>query len=58
MEDPDDWIIDSNGFYVATRSFLIRRGYCCGEPVPQLPLYQLAQLTDMETAAGRGGTRY
>lgn len=29
MEDTDDWIIDSNGFYVATRSFLMRRGYCC-----------------------------
>jgi len=26
--------------------------------VPQLPLYQLAQLTDMETAPGRGDTGY
>ncbi len=29
MEDSGDWIIDANGFYVATRSFLMRRGYCC-----------------------------
>lgn len=29
MEDSDDWMINSNGLYVATRSFLIRRGYCC-----------------------------
>lgn len=28
-EDTDDWMIDANGFYVATRSFLIRRGSCC-----------------------------
>ena len=29
MTDPADWIIDENGLYVATRSFLTRRGYCC-----------------------------
>ncbi len=29
MEDAEDWIIDANGFYIATRSFLLRRGYCC-----------------------------
>ncbi|TMC87411.1 MAG: hypothetical protein E6J10_05025 [Chloroflexi bacterium] len=37
MEDPDDWIIDSNGFYVATRSFLIRRGYCCANQCRNCP---------------------
>jgi hypothetical protein len=37
MEDQDDWIIDSNGFYVATRSFLIRRGYCCANQCRNCP---------------------
>jgi hypothetical protein len=37
MEDSTDWIIDSNGFYVATRSFLIRRGYCCANQCRNCP---------------------
>ena len=37
MEDPTDWIIDSNGFYIATRSFLIRRGYCCANQCRNCP---------------------
>ena len=37
MEDTGDWIIDSNGFYVATRSFLIRRGYCCANQCRNCP---------------------
>ena len=37
MQDPDDWIIDSNGFYVATRSFLMRRGYCCANQCLNCP---------------------
>src|SRR5579859_2398308 len=37
MEDSDDWTIDSNGFYVATRSFLIRRGYCCANQCRHCP---------------------
>ncbi len=37
MKDQDDWIIDSDGFYVATRSFLIRRGYCCANQCRNCP---------------------
>ncbi len=37
MEDPGDWTIDSNGFYVATRSFLIRRGNCCANQCRNCP---------------------
>ncbi len=37
MVDPDDWIIDSNGFYIATRLFLIRRGYCCANQCRNCP---------------------
>ena len=37
MENSDDWIIDSNGFYIATRSFLIRRGYCCANQCLNCP---------------------
>jgi hypothetical protein len=37
MEDQNDWIIDSNGFYIATRSFLIRRGYCCANQCRHCP---------------------
>lgn len=36
-EDTDDWIIDENGFYVATRSFLIRRGSCCANQCRNCP---------------------
>jgi hypothetical protein len=37
MEDSGDWIIDSNGFYIATRSFLMRRGYCCANQCRNCP---------------------
>jgi uncharacterized protein DUF5522 len=37
MEDSADWIIDSNGFYIATRSFLIRRGFCCANQCRNCP---------------------
>jgi hypothetical protein len=37
MEDSGDWIIDANGFYVATRSFLMRRGYCCANQCRNCP---------------------
>jgi Family of unknown function (DUF5522) len=37
MEDSDDWIIDANGFYIATRSFLMRRGYCCANQCRNCP---------------------
>jgi hypothetical protein len=37
MEDSGDWIIDANGFYIATRSFLMRRGYCCANQCRNCP---------------------
>jgi hypothetical protein len=37
MEDQVDWIIDSNGFYIATRSFLVRRGHCCANQCRNCP---------------------
>ena len=37
MEDSSDWVIDSNGFYVATRSFLMRRGHCCANQCRNCP---------------------
>src|ERR1700704_3847661 len=37
MEDSNDWMIDANGFYVATRSFLIRRGFCCANQCRNCP---------------------
>lgn len=37
MEESTDWEIDSNGFYVATRSFLVRRGYCCANQCRNCP---------------------
>ena len=36
-EDTNDWMIDENGFYVATRSFLIRRGSCCANQCRNCP---------------------
>ena len=36
-DNQDDWLIDSNGYYIATRSFLIRRGYCCANECRNCP---------------------
>ncbi len=36
-QDAQDWEIDAHGFYVATRSFLIRRGYCCANQCRHCP---------------------
>jgi len=36
-QDSNDWIIDSNGLYVATRSFLTRCGYCCANQCRNCP---------------------
>ncbi len=35
--DNEDWEIDANGLYVATRAFLIRRGYCCANQCRNCP---------------------
>ncbi len=37
MTNSTDWEIDSNGFYVATRSFLVRRGFCCANQCRNCP---------------------
>src|SRR6266704_4293970 len=37
MQDSHDWMIDANGFYVATRLFLIRRGFCCANQCRNCP---------------------
>ncbi len=37
MEEMTDWEIDADGFYVATRSFLIRRGSCCANQCRHCP---------------------
>ena len=36
-DDQTDWLIDPNGLYIATRSFLIRRGYCCANQCRNCP---------------------
>ena len=37
MTDTTDWEIDSNSLYVATRSFLVRRGFCCANQCRNCP---------------------
>ena len=37
MTDSTDWEIDSYGLYVATRSFLARRGFCCANQCSNCP---------------------
>ena len=37
MEEQNDWIIDAHGFYIATRSLLMRRGYCCANRCRNCP---------------------
>jgi Family of unknown function (DUF5522) len=36
-QDNNDWEILPNGLYVATRGFLIRRGYCCANQCRNCP---------------------
>jgi len=55
MTDSTDWEIDSNGFYVATRSAPFAAGLLLRQPVPQLPLFKLAQLSNMAAPSSRGG---
>jgi hypothetical protein len=44
VPDPDepDWLIE-DGLYVATRSGLLRRGYCCGSGCRNCPWKDLAR---------------
>ena len=37
LEDEGDWEITSEGLYVATRGFLMRRGYCCANRCRHCP---------------------
>lgn len=37
MGDQGDWIVDANGFYIASRAFLIRRGFCCANQCRNCP---------------------
>ena len=36
-EQNEDWEIDASGLWIATRSFLIRRGYCCANQCRHCP---------------------
>lgn len=36
-EDKADWEITSEGLYIATRGFLMRRGYCCANQCRHCP---------------------
>ncbi len=35
--DEDDWEITEQGLYIATRGFLLRRGYCCANQCRNCP---------------------
>ena len=37
FDEEHDWDIDANGFYIATRGFLIHRGYCCANRCRNCP---------------------
>jgi uncharacterized protein DUF5522 len=37
MNEQNDWEIDAHGLWIATRSFLIRRGYCCANQCRNCP---------------------
>lgn len=37
MGDQEDWVIDASGFYIASRAFLIRRGFCCANQCRHCP---------------------
>ncbi len=54
MGDQEDWIIDSNGLYVATPLILDTVGLLLHASVPSLPVYQLTRLSNIGTTASRG----
>jgi hypothetical protein len=35
--DEPDWVLNEAGLMMATRSFLLRRGYCCGNGCRNCP---------------------
>lgn len=37
QSEDGDWEITDEGLYIATRGFLIRRGYCCGNRCRNCP---------------------
>lgn len=37
LESEMDWEVTAEGLYVATRRFLVRRGYCCGNRCKNCP---------------------
>jgi hypothetical protein len=36
-EDTQDWVVTPEGLYIATRGFLLRRGYCCANRCRNCP---------------------
>ena len=36
-KEEEDWEVTANGLYVATRGYLIRRGYCCSNKCRNCP---------------------
>lgn len=47
-QDTDDWIVTEEGLYVATRGFLIRRGYCCASRCRNCPYINWRENSDWE----------
>ncbi len=37
MCNEDDWEVNEDGLYIATRCFLVRRGYCCANKCRNCP---------------------
>ena len=37
MGDQEDWIVDANGLYIASRAFMIRGGFCCANQCRNCP---------------------
>lgn len=47
-EEEADWEVNSDGLYVATRTFLMRRGYCCANRCRNCPYINWRQQADWQ----------
>ena len=47
-QEEGDWEVTSDGLYIATRGFLIRRGYCCASRCRNCPYINWRERPDWQ----------
>ncbi|GCF06637.1 DUF5522 domain-containing protein [Dictyobacter arantiisoli] len=47
-KDAEDWEVTANGLYIATRDYLVRRGFCCSNKCRNCPYINWQNCTSWE----------